>query len=246
MDLAMTLRICRLMVSQMRLADTDGAVWLFSSSPDAAALVGVIHLTKPSRSCAPGGHSLAAVFARVIWSLASELTGLPIGVAVSSRSAPQASSCAGPPVRRKPAPASSVASTAHPWRHFSRRCLTGEAEQDRPASFWPCSTWQTRRWRVGHPWSSWHRRPSAPPEIDAMPRWRPPWWRGSAHSTICNHAPTDSRFLINATLAMPAFMRALRPSYRPWRARIQRRNVRAISRPTGLRVRSVHNSGAHP
>jgi hypothetical protein len=64
MDLTMTLRVCRLMVSRMHLAETDGAVWLFPASSGAAALVGVIHLTKPSRSCVSGGHALAAVFAR--------------------------------------------------------------------------------------------------------------------------------------------------------------------------------------
>jgi hypothetical protein len=78
----MTLRMCRLMVSRMRLAKTDGAVWLFPASSGAATLVGVIHLTHPTRPCASGGHALAAVFARVIWSLASELTGLPTAVAV--------------------------------------------------------------------------------------------------------------------------------------------------------------------
>jgi hypothetical protein len=82
MDLTMTLRMCRFMVSRMHLTETDGAVWLFPASSGAATLVGVIHLTKPSRSCASGGHALAAVFARVIWSLASELTGLPTAVAV--------------------------------------------------------------------------------------------------------------------------------------------------------------------
>jgi hypothetical protein len=53
----------------MHLAETDGAVWLFPASSDAATLIGVIHLTQPSRTCPPGGHALAAVFARVIWSL---------------------------------------------------------------------------------------------------------------------------------------------------------------------------------
>ena len=70
------------MVSRMHLGETDGAVWLFPASSGAATLVGVIHLTQPSRTCPSRGHALAAVFARVIWSLASELTGLPIAVAV--------------------------------------------------------------------------------------------------------------------------------------------------------------------
>ena len=70
------------MVSRMHLAETDGAVGLFPASSDAATLVGVIHLTQPPRPCASGGHALAAVFARVIWSLASKLTGLPTAVAV--------------------------------------------------------------------------------------------------------------------------------------------------------------------
>ena len=78
----MTLRMCRFMVSRMQLTETDGAVWLFPASSGASILVGVIHLTKPSRSCTSRGHALAAVFARVIWSLASELTGLPSAVAV--------------------------------------------------------------------------------------------------------------------------------------------------------------------
>jgi hypothetical protein len=82
MDLAMTLRMCRLMVSRMHLAETDGAVWLFPASSGAATHVGVIHLTQPSRTCTSRGHALAAVFARVIWSLASELSGLPTAVAV--------------------------------------------------------------------------------------------------------------------------------------------------------------------
>jgi hypothetical protein len=82
MDLTMTLRICRLMVSRMHLAETDGAVWLFPASSGAATLIGVIDLTQPSRTCPPGGHALAAVFARVIWSLASELGGLPAAAAV--------------------------------------------------------------------------------------------------------------------------------------------------------------------
>jgi hypothetical protein len=78
----MALRMCRLMVSRMHLAETDGAVWLFTASSGAATLVGVIHLTQPPRPCTFGGHALAAVFARVIWSLASELSGLPTAVAV--------------------------------------------------------------------------------------------------------------------------------------------------------------------
>jgi len=78
----MTLRMCRLMVSRMHLVETDGAVWLFPASSGAATLVGVIHLIQPSRTCPPGGHALAAVYARVIWSLASELGGLPAAVAV--------------------------------------------------------------------------------------------------------------------------------------------------------------------
>ena len=78
----MTLRMCRLMVSRMHLVETDGAVWLFPASSGAATLIGVIHLTQPPRPCPFGGHALAAVFARVIWSLASELTGLPSAVAV--------------------------------------------------------------------------------------------------------------------------------------------------------------------
>ena len=78
----MTLKMCRLMVSRMHLAETDGAVWLFPASSGAATLVGVIHLIQPSRTCPPGGHALAAVYARVIWSLASELGGLPAAVAV--------------------------------------------------------------------------------------------------------------------------------------------------------------------
>ncbi len=82
MDLSMTLRMCRLMASPMHLAETDGAVWLFPASSGAATLVGVIHLTQPSRTCTSQGHALADVFARVIWSLASELTGLPTAVAV--------------------------------------------------------------------------------------------------------------------------------------------------------------------
>ena len=82
MDLTMTLRMCRLMVSRMHLAETDGAVWLFPASSRAATLVGVIHLTQPSRTCTSRGHALAALFARAIWSLASELTGLPTAVAV--------------------------------------------------------------------------------------------------------------------------------------------------------------------
>ena len=82
MDLATTLRSCRLMVSRMHLAETDGAVWLFPASSGSATLVGVVHLTQPSQPCVSRGHTLAAVFARVIWSLASELTGLPTAVAV--------------------------------------------------------------------------------------------------------------------------------------------------------------------
>jgi hypothetical protein len=82
MDLTMTLRMCMLMVSRMHLAETDGAVWLFPASSGAATLIGVIHLTQPSLPCIFGGHALAAVFGRVIWSLASELTGLPAAVAV--------------------------------------------------------------------------------------------------------------------------------------------------------------------
>ena len=78
----MTLRMCRLMVSRMHLAETDCAAWLFPASSGAATLVGVIHLTQPSRPCVSRGHALATVFARVIWSLASELTGLPSAVAV--------------------------------------------------------------------------------------------------------------------------------------------------------------------
>jgi hypothetical protein len=82
MDLTTTLRMCGFMVSRMHLTETDGAVWLFPASPGAATLAGVIHLTQASRTCPPGGHALAAVYARVIWSLASELTGLPTAVAV--------------------------------------------------------------------------------------------------------------------------------------------------------------------
>ena len=78
----MTLGMCRLMVSRMHLTETDGAVWLFPASSGTATLVGIIHLSQPPRSCPPGGHALATVFARVIWSLASELTGLPTAVAV--------------------------------------------------------------------------------------------------------------------------------------------------------------------
>ena len=85
MDLTMTLRMCRFMVSRMHLTETDGAVWLFPASPGAATLAGVIHLTQASRTCPPGGHALAAVYARVIWSLASELGGLPTAVAVVFR-----------------------------------------------------------------------------------------------------------------------------------------------------------------
>ena len=82
MDLAMTVKMCRLMASRLHLAETDGAVWLFPASSSAATILGVIHLTQPSRTCSSRGHALAAVFARVIWSLASELTGLPTAVAV--------------------------------------------------------------------------------------------------------------------------------------------------------------------
>ena len=82
MDLTTTLQTCRLMVSRMHLPDTDGAVWLFPAFAGAATLVGVIHLTRPSRPCPSGGHALATVFARVIWSLASKLTGFPTAVAV--------------------------------------------------------------------------------------------------------------------------------------------------------------------
>ena len=78
----MKLSMCRLMASRMHLGETDGAVWLFPASSGAATLVGVIHLTQPSRTCTSRGHALAAVFARVIWSLASELGGLPAAVAV--------------------------------------------------------------------------------------------------------------------------------------------------------------------
>jgi hypothetical protein len=81
-DLTMTLRSCRLMVSRMHLAETDGAVWLFPASSGAATLVGVIHLTQPSRTYTSGGHVLATIFARVVWSLASELTGFASGAAV--------------------------------------------------------------------------------------------------------------------------------------------------------------------
>jgi hypothetical protein len=78
----MMLRMCRFMVSRMHLAETDGAVWLFPASSGAATLVGIVHLTQPSQPCVSRGHALAAVFARVIWSLASELAGLPTAVAV--------------------------------------------------------------------------------------------------------------------------------------------------------------------
>ena len=78
----MTLGMCRLMVSRMHLTEADGAVWLFPASSGTATLVGIIHLSQPPRSCPPGGHALVAVFARMIWSLASELTGLPTAVAV--------------------------------------------------------------------------------------------------------------------------------------------------------------------
>jgi len=50
--------------------------------PGTATLVGIIHLSRPPRPCPPGGHALAAVFARVILSPASELTGLPAAVAM--------------------------------------------------------------------------------------------------------------------------------------------------------------------
>ena len=87
MDLTMTLRMCRFMVSRMHLTrmhltETDGAVWLFPTSSAAATLVGVIHLTQPPRSCISRRHARAAVFARVIWSLASELNGPESAVAV--------------------------------------------------------------------------------------------------------------------------------------------------------------------
>jgi hypothetical protein len=78
----MALRMCRLMVSRMHLAETDGAVWLFPASSGAATLVGVIHLTQLPRPCPSRGHALASVFARVTWSLASELNGPASGVAV--------------------------------------------------------------------------------------------------------------------------------------------------------------------
>ena len=70
------------MVSRMHLAETDGAVWLFPASSGTATLVGLIHLTQPPPPCVSRGHALAAVYARVIWSLASELGGLPAAVAV--------------------------------------------------------------------------------------------------------------------------------------------------------------------
>jgi hypothetical protein len=78
----MTLRICRLMVSRMQLTETDGAVWLFPASSGAATLVGVVHLTQPLQPCVSRGHALADVYARVVWSLASELSGLPTAAAV--------------------------------------------------------------------------------------------------------------------------------------------------------------------
>jgi hypothetical protein len=78
----MTLGMRRLMVPRMHLAETDGAVWLFPASSGAAILVGVIHLTQPPRTCTSRGHTLAAVFARVIWSLASELNRPVSAVAV--------------------------------------------------------------------------------------------------------------------------------------------------------------------
>jgi hypothetical protein len=49
----MALRMCRLMVSRMHLAKTDGGVWLFPASGGAATLVGVIHLTQPSLTGLP-------------------------------------------------------------------------------------------------------------------------------------------------------------------------------------------------
>jgi hypothetical protein len=55
MDLTMTLRMGRLMVSRMRLAETDGAVWLFRASFGALTLIGVIHLTQLSRTSPPEG-----------------------------------------------------------------------------------------------------------------------------------------------------------------------------------------------
>jgi hypothetical protein len=82
MDLNIKLRNCRLMLSRIPLADNDSVVWLFPASHAAATLVGVVHLTQPSQTPRPGGHSLTAVFARMIWSLASELTGRPTAVAV--------------------------------------------------------------------------------------------------------------------------------------------------------------------
>jgi hypothetical protein len=70
------------MVSRINLTDADGVVWLFPTSCAAKTLVGVIHLTQLSRPCPSGGHALAAVFARVVWSLASKLTGLASAVAI--------------------------------------------------------------------------------------------------------------------------------------------------------------------
>jgi hypothetical protein len=81
-DLTITLRMCRLMVSRMHLAETDGAVWLFPASSGTATLVGVIHLTQRSQPCPSARHALAAVFAPAVRSLASELTGLASAVAV--------------------------------------------------------------------------------------------------------------------------------------------------------------------
>jgi hypothetical protein len=78
----MTLRMCTLMISRIHLTATDGVVWLFPASSGTATLVGIIHLTQPPRPCPPGGHALAAVFARVIWSLASEPNGPASAVAV--------------------------------------------------------------------------------------------------------------------------------------------------------------------
>jgi len=55
MDLTMALRMCRLMVSRMHLAETDGAVWLFPASSGTATLVGIIHLSRPPRPCPQEG-----------------------------------------------------------------------------------------------------------------------------------------------------------------------------------------------
>jgi hypothetical protein len=82
MDLDITLRNCLLMLSRIHLTDADGVVWLFPTSCAAKTLIGVIHLTRLSRPCPSGGHALAAVFARVVWSLASKLTGLASAVAI--------------------------------------------------------------------------------------------------------------------------------------------------------------------